>query len=104
VELVPVLIGIAVCAAAVVIALRLRPSKQAAGKSDRATARVDPFGVGEPWRRHVAAAQSAQRRFAKIVASMSPGPLRSRTRALSEQAYWCFSPSLRKISTSSSVE
>jgi hypothetical protein len=67
------------------VPLRLRPSKQAAGKSDRATARVDPFGVGEPWRRHVAAAQSAQRRFAKIVASMSPGPLRSRMAEIGRQ-------------------
>ncbi|MCX6520183.1 MAG: hypothetical protein NTZ21_05940, partial [Actinobacteria bacterium] len=84
-ELVPVLIGIAVCAGAVVLALRLRPSKQAAGKGGGGTTRVDPFGVGEPWRRHVAAAQSAQRRFAKIVASMNPGPLRSRMAEIGRQ-------------------
>jgi len=85
VELVPVLIGVAVCAAAVVIALRLRPSKQDAGPGRGSQARVDPFGVGEPWRRHVAAAQSAQRRFAKIVSTMSPGPLRSRMAEIGRQ-------------------
>ncbi|MFM2071288.1 MAG: hypothetical protein RLZZ623_1551 [Actinomycetota bacterium] len=39
--------------------------------------RVDPFAVGDPWRQHMAATQSAQRRFAKIVASFDEGPLRT---------------------------
>jgi hypothetical protein len=92
VELVPVLIGIAVCAGAVVAALRLRPSQRSAAKADsangtpsRSQGRVDPFGVGEPWRRHVAAAQSAQRRFTKIVSTMNPGPLRSRMADIGRQ-------------------
>lgn len=91
-ELLPVIVGLAVCAAAVVAALRMRPSKRAEGASggassgkDKRAARVDPFGVGEPWRRHVAAALSAQRRFATIVANMSPGPLRSRMADIGRQ-------------------
>lgn len=39
---------------------------------------VDAFALAEPWRRHVAAAQSAQRRFQTLVASIAPGPLRAR--------------------------
>lgn len=39
--------------------------------------RVDPFAVGEPWRQHMAAAQSAQRRFTKIVLTFDDGPLRA---------------------------
>jgi hypothetical protein len=94
VELLPVLIGVAVCAAAVFAALRLRPSKQgdaAGGARSGSTSRtrghdrVDPFGVGEPWRRHVAAAQSAQRRFVTIVGAMNQGPLRSRMADIGRQ-------------------
>lgn len=85
-EVVPVVIGIAVCAVAVWAVLKFRPSKQGdTATRSKDTARIDPFGIGEPWRRHVAAAQSAQRRFAKIVATMQEGPLRSRMAAIGRQ-------------------
>lgn len=85
-ELVPVVIGIAVCAVAVWAVLKFRPSKQRElGARAKDTARIDPFGIGEPWRRHVAAAQSAQRRFTKIVSTMQEGPLRSRMAAIGRQ-------------------
>ncbi len=85
-QFVPFVIGVVVCAVAVWAALRLRPSKQdAIAGSVRDAARIDPFGVGEPWRRHVAAAQSAQRRYQKIVADMKEGPLRSRMAEIGRQ-------------------
>lgn len=81
-EIVALLIGVAVCAAALVLALRLRPSKRLG--TPRKVA-IDPFGVGEPWRHHVAAAQSAQRRYAKIVEGIPDGPLRTRMAEIGRQ-------------------
>jgi hypothetical protein len=83
VEVVPVVVGIAVCAVAVWAVLRFRPSRR--GTSTRHSTRIDPFTIGEPWRRHVASAQSVQRRFAKIVSTMQPGPLRSRMAEIGRQ-------------------
>lgn len=40
------------------------------------TGAPDPFTVGEPWRNHVAAALSAQRRFDALVGHSPQGPLR----------------------------
>lgn len=76
------LIGIVVCAGAVLAAMKLRPSKRAAGSG---AVRIDPFGVGDPWRRHVASAQSAQRRYSKIVADVDAGPLRTRLADIGRQ-------------------
>ncbi|MFN8020069.1 MAG: hypothetical protein U0Q03_00955 [Acidimicrobiales bacterium] len=84
-EFVPVVIGIVVCGAAVWAALKLRPSKQRSLADKALDARIDPFGVGEPWRHHVAGAQSAQRRYLKIVAGMHEGPLRSRMADIGRQ-------------------
>lgn len=39
---------------------------------------IDPFVVGEPWRRHVSAALSAKRRYDALVSSTPAGPLRER--------------------------
>jgi hypothetical protein len=39
---------------------------------------IDPFAVGEPWRRFVQDAQSADRRFDDTVRHTKPGPLRDR--------------------------
>jgi hypothetical protein len=46
---------------------------------------IDPFTVGEPWRRSVAAAQSAQRRYGEIVGATRPGPLRDRLQTIGAQ-------------------
>ena len=73
---------LAVLAAVVVLgaaalAVRRRPAPL--------TARIDPFTVGEPWRRHVASAQSAQRRYLQTVATVAPGPLRDRLATIGTQ-------------------
>jgi hypothetical protein len=47
--------------------------------------RIDAFTVGEPWRRHVSAAQSAQRRFGQLVAATERGPLRDRLEGVGQQ-------------------
>jgi hypothetical protein len=67
--MVPVLVGIAVLALAgvAVVALRRRAPS---------TPPIDPFTVGEPWRRHVAAALAAQRRYRELVGTTEAGPLR----------------------------
>ena len=46
---------------------------------------IDPFVVGEPWRRYVSAAQSAQRRYREIVAATPAGPLRSNMESITRQ-------------------
>ena len=64
---------------ATVAALMLQRRKRlAAGPTTARPGRVDAFAVSDPWRRHVAAALSAQRRFASIVGTTAPGPLRDR--------------------------
>jgi hypothetical protein len=51
----------------------------------RRTIPIDPFVLGEPWRRHVSAAQSAQRRYADIVAATAAGPLRTNMESITLQ-------------------
>ncbi|HEY7626125.1 MAG TPA: hypothetical protein VH761_03615 [Ilumatobacteraceae bacterium] len=46
---------------------------------------IDPFVLGEPWRRHVSAAQAARRRYAEIVAATPAGPLRSNMESITRQ-------------------
>ena len=46
---------------------------------------IDPFTLGEPWRRHVSAAQSAQRRYSEIVAGTRAGPLRANMESVTRQ-------------------
>jgi hypothetical protein len=45
---------------------------------------IDPFGVGEPWRRSVSAAQSAERRYLHIIGDTAPGPLRDRLHSIGD--------------------
>jgi hypothetical protein len=82
VEVIALVIGIAVAAGAVATALavrrRARDAPAAALRPRTSNGRIDPFAVGEPWRHHVAAAISAQRRFSTIVGGLDEGPLRSR--------------------------
>ena len=44
--------------------------------------RVDPFAVGEPWRRFVLDAQQARRRFDTVVKRSRGGPVRERLEAI----------------------
>lgn len=39
---------------------------------------IDPFGVGEPWRRFVQRALQAQARYHRAASGVAPGPLRER--------------------------
>jgi hypothetical protein len=68
-----IVLGIAL--AIVVIRMVMR------GRGPRAVS-IDPFVVGEPWRRHLSAALSAQSRYAKIVDGTQPGPLRDRLQTI----------------------
>lgn len=54
---------------------RLRPKRAASRVS---TTRIDPFAIGEPWRRYVQSAQQAKLRFDRAVQSTESGPLRVR--------------------------
>jgi transketolase len=50
-----------------------------------ASVAIDPFVLSEPWRRHVSAAQSAQRRYAEIVSAMPSGPLQANMASITRQ-------------------
>lgn len=92
-EIVAALIGIALIAGTVIAVVKLRPSKQdasarglpSAGRRPRRSPARDPFAIGDPWRRHVVAAQSAQKRYTSIVTTMHEGPLRSRMADIGRQ-------------------
>ena len=77
-----IVVAVAVAIGGGIAAARLR--KRAKGDVDALSGRkvsqrsVDAFALGEPWRRHVASAQSAQRRYQMLVASIEQGPLRAR--------------------------
>ena len=72
--MVPVFVGLVVLAAGAAAAmLRARRHRS----SPRAPA-IDPFTLSEPWRRHVAAVQTAQRRYKEIARGTPDGPLRTR--------------------------
>jgi hypothetical protein len=72
-----ILVGF-LAAGATITALLLQRRKRLTGTPSSRPGRIDAFAVGEPWRHHVAAALSAQRRFASIVGTVEPGPLRNR--------------------------
>jgi len=74
--MVPVLVGIVVVAAVVAAVVAWFVAKRRP-RAPRLPA-IDPFTLSEPWRRHVAAAQSAQRRYADIARATAPGPLHDR--------------------------
>lgn len=74
------LVAIAVAAVAAVSAVlhrRRRPAQRPIA--------IDPFVLSEPWRRHVSAAQAAQRRYREIVAATPAGPLRSNMESITRQ-------------------
>ncbi len=69
--------------AAMGVALAVRRNRR--HRMPRVAAAMDPFTVGEPWRRHVAAAESARRRYAETVALVAAGPTRDRLTAIGVQ-------------------
>ena len=81
-EYVAFFFGVLICGAALYASMKLRPSKRAGATP---VVHVDPFGVGDPWRRYVASAQSAQRRYSKIVGGLDDGPLRTRMAEIGHQ-------------------
>jgi len=79
--IVAVIVLVIVIVGAVTLALYVRRRNLApAAASGRGggRGRVDPFTIGEPWRRLVAAAQAAQRRYRTLVQSLAAGPLKAR--------------------------
>lgn len=48
-------------------------------------AMIDPFTIGEPWRRHVSQALSLQRGYGELVDDTTAGPLRDRMRTIGQQ-------------------
>ena len=87
--MIALVLGLAVAVGAVVAILRARRAAVSpSASSDRprlSKGRIDAFAVGEPWRQHIAAAQSAQRRFAGIVSTLDEGPLRTRMAEIGRQ-------------------
>lgn len=47
--------------------------------------RIDPFAVGDPWRRYVQAAQATKGRFQEAVGRTRPGPLRDHLQGVSDR-------------------
>lgn len=88
-DVVAIVVGLVVAVGAVFGILKARRnaiSGTSSASSPRSTnGRVDAFAVGEPWRQHVAAAQSAQRRFANIVVTLPAGPLRAHMAEIGRQ-------------------
>jgi len=79
VEIIAVLLGVILGGGAVAAYVRRRTRGGATRTPRKVSTRgVDAFTLGEPWRRHVASAQSAQRRFQTLVSSIPEGPLRAR--------------------------
>lgn len=83
VEVLAVLLGVLIGAGALVWFLRRRNA--AAGPGGARNAAIDPFGVGEPWRRHVAAALTAQKRYRAHIATLAAGPLQTRMTEIGRQ-------------------
>lgn len=72
-EFVAIALGVVVAVLAVRWARRLRRPTPAID-----VGRIDPFTLGDPWRRHVAAALTAKKRYDAIVGGLDAGPLRAR--------------------------
>ncbi len=71
-----ILAAIVVAASAGGVALIKRGPRPAA---------IDPFTLGEPWRRHVAQAQTVQRGYRELVAGTPDGPLRARMQTIGRE-------------------
>ncbi|MGD9996774.1 MAG: hypothetical protein AB7L17_08615 [Ilumatobacteraceae bacterium] len=88
-DVIAILIGLAVAIGAILIGLKVRRAARAAPgdatKPRTSNGRIDAFAVGEPWRHHVAAVLSTQRRFAGIVSGLPDGPVRGRMADIGRQ-------------------
>lgn len=85
-----VLLILLAAAGSAFIALRRSARRGASrGRSGgrKAAINIDPFTLGEPWRRHVSSAQSTQRRYNEIVAATAKGPLQERLTAIGRQVH-----------------
>ena len=80
----PALVALAVLAAGTLTGWRVMHRRKSAANA-ATTSRVDPFTIGEPWRRHVSAALGVQRKYDDIVGSVQPGPLRDRLTTIGRQ-------------------
>ena len=71
------------------MAVLKRRAQRAAGAGSASVKRpnIDPFTVGEPWRRHVSSALSTERRFNEIVKGVDAGPLRDRLTTIGGQVH-----------------
>ena len=56
-------------------------------KGERSVERIDPFQVGEPWRRFVMDAQQAERRFNDTVRGARSGPVRERLETIAARVH-----------------
>ena len=68
-----IVVGIALAIVVIRVVMRGRGSQAVS---------IDPFAVGEPWRRQIAAALSTQTRYTKLVGATQPGPLRDRLQTI----------------------
>ena len=68
------LLGVVLAAGVLVAGSRLLRRRPAGPRRPA----IDPFVLGEPWRRHVSAALGAKRRYDSLVATTQEGPLRDR--------------------------
>lgn len=55
------------------------------GRKRKKRERIDPFTLTDPWRSFVQDAQSARRRFERVVDGVKDGPLRERLRTIEER-------------------
>jgi hypothetical protein len=80
-----VLAGAAAWATGVFLALRGSRSDGQKAANRASSDRIDPFAVGEPWRRYVQSSQSARTRFSSAVDATPSGPLRDRLESIGER-------------------
>jgi hypothetical protein len=72
------LLALIAVAAALAAGIGVAVRNQRAGVTRRRDPAIDPFAVGEPWRRLVQSALRAQARYRDTVAALPPGPMRDR--------------------------
>lgn len=79
------LVGVPVVLAIVIGAASYAASVALAVPRRRRAPTMDPFTLGEPWRRHVQGTQRAADRLRATVAGTRPGPIRDRLASIAER-------------------